>query len=66
MAAGIDGSEDRLPDICFQRPEVFPEDAKHLTREDFNQLIKDYYEFRGWNEQGQPTPEKLVELGITF
>jgi aldehyde:ferredoxin oxidoreductase len=64
LRAGIDGSEDRLPDICFQRPEVFPEDAKHLTREDFSQLLKDYYEVRGWTAQGEPTSEKLEELGI--
>jgi aldehyde:ferredoxin oxidoreductase len=64
MSAGIDGSEDRLPDICFERPEVFPEDAKHLTHEDFTTLMRDYYEYRGWDSQGRPTAERLQELGI--
>jgi aldehyde:ferredoxin oxidoreductase len=64
MSAGIDGSEDKLPDICFERPEVFPEDAKHLTHEDFATLMRDYYEYRGWDTQGRPTPERLQDLGI--
>ena len=64
MAAGIDGSEDRLPDICFEVPGDFPEDAKPLTREDFATLLRDYYSARGWDEQGCPTPERLVALGL--
>jgi aldehyde:ferredoxin oxidoreductase len=64
LSAGIDGSQDRLPEICFKRPEFFPEDAKHLTHEDFDYLLKDYYQIRGWAEDGKPTTEKLQELGI--
>ena len=64
MAAGIDGSEDRLPDICFEVPEDFPEDARPLTREDFATLLRDYYGARGWDEQGRPTPERLAALGL--
>jgi len=64
MAAGLDGSEDRLPDICFQVPEDFPADAKPLTREDFATLLADYYAVRGWNDQGRPTPERLAALGL--
>jgi aldehyde:ferredoxin oxidoreductase len=64
MAAGIDGSEDRLPDICFERPKDFPDGAKPLTREDFATLLRDYYSARGWDEQGRPTPERLAGLGL--
>lgn len=28
------------------------------------QLLSDYYEYRGWDEIGIPTPEKLEELGL--
>jgi aldehyde:ferredoxin oxidoreductase len=28
------------------------------------ELLYDYYKFRGWNEEGIPTPEKLKELGL--
>jgi aldehyde:ferredoxin oxidoreductase len=64
LAAGIDGSEDRLPGICFEVPEGFPEEAKPLTREDFDKLLSDYYAVRGWDEQGRPTPERLEALGL--
>ena len=64
LAAGIDGSEDRLPDICFEVPGDFPEDSKPLTREDFATLLRDYYGARGWDEQGRPTPERLAALGL--
>jgi aldehyde:ferredoxin oxidoreductase len=64
MAAGIDGDEDRLPDICFEVPADFPEDAKPLTREDFATLLRDYYAARGWDERGRPTPERLAALGL--
>ena len=64
LAAGVDGSQDRLPDICFEVPEDFPEDAKPLTREDFATLLSDYYRTRGWDNQGRPTPERLSALGL--
>jgi len=64
MAAGLDGAEDRLPDICFEVPDDFPEDAKPLTREDFDTLLDDYYTARGWDGQGRPTPERLALLGL--
>jgi aldehyde:ferredoxin oxidoreductase len=64
LEAGIDGSEDRLPDICFEVPEDFPPEAKPLTREDFATLLSDYYAVRGWDDQGRPTPERLAALGL--
>lgn len=64
LASGIDGSEDRLPDICFEVPEDFPADAKPLTREDFATLMRDYYAVRGWDDQGRPSPERLAALGL--
>jgi aldehyde:ferredoxin oxidoreductase len=27
-------------------------------------LLADYYEYRGWSEEGLPTPEKLRQLGL--
>lgn len=28
------------------------------------QLLADYYQYRGWSEEGIPNPEKLAELGL--
>ena len=64
LAAGVEGDQDRLPNICFEVPEDFPPEAKPLTREDFATLLRDYYATRGWNEQGRPTPERLAALGL--
>jgi aldehyde:ferredoxin oxidoreductase len=27
-------------------------------------MLDEYYELRGWNKDGVPTPEKLIELGL--
>jgi aldehyde:ferredoxin oxidoreductase len=64
LQAGIDGSEDRLPDICFEVPDDFPPEAKPLTREDFATLLSNYYTVRGWDDEGRPTPERLAALGL--
>jgi aldehyde:ferredoxin oxidoreductase len=64
LSAGIDSGQDRLPDICFELPDDFPQDAKPLTREDLATLLSDYYAVRGWDEQGRPTPERLATLGL--
>jgi aldehyde:ferredoxin oxidoreductase len=64
LSAGIDGSQDRLPDICFETPIDFPSDAKPLTREDFATLLSDYYVARGWDDEGHPTPGRLAALGL--
>ncbi len=64
MAAGIGGSEDRLPDICFQPIPDFPPEGKPLSREDFDRLLADYYQHRGWDSRGRPTAERLARLGL--
>jgi len=64
MDAGINGSEDKLPDICYEKPEDFPENIKNLTREDFALMLNEYYAVRGWDAQGRPTVERLTALGL--
>ncbi len=48
--------EDPLPDE--------PVKGRRLTREDLDYMLDDYYQIRGWDEQGVPTPKKLKELGL--
>ena len=64
LSAGIDGAEDRLPDLCFTVPQDMPADARPLTREDFARLMRDYYAVRGWDAAGRPTQERLLALGL--
>jgi aldehyde:ferredoxin oxidoreductase len=35
-----------------------------LTPEELRLMIDDYYEARGWTEDGLIPPEKLAELGL--
>jgi aldehyde:ferredoxin oxidoreductase len=35
-----------------------------LGKEDFDKLLDTYYELRGWDRNGIPTPEKLKSLGL--
>jgi aldehyde:ferredoxin oxidoreductase len=30
----------------------------------FGENLNEYYQYRGWTEDGIPTPEKLSELGL--
>jgi aldehyde:ferredoxin oxidoreductase len=39
--------------------------GRRLTRVDLNTMVDDYYDEKGWDvSKGQPTREKLVELGL--
>jgi aldehyde:ferredoxin oxidoreductase len=35
-----------------------------LSREDIDNLLSWYYEARGWNENGIPSRETLVKVGL--
>ncbi|MBI2626222.1 MAG: aldehyde ferredoxin oxidoreductase family protein [Candidatus Nealsonbacteria bacterium] len=43
-----------------------PTAGKMPTLETINRLLDDYYKLRGWDENGKPTKEKLIELNLEF
>jgi len=59
---GISRKDDTLPfrSLTFKRM------GKGLTPNlpPLGQMLSEYYEYRGWSEDGIPTPEKLRELGL--
>jgi len=59
---GISRKDDTLPfrSLTFKRM------GKGLTPNlpPLGQMLSEYYEHRGWSEEGIPTPEKLKELGL--
>ena len=65
IMAGFDRSEDTLPGRFYKEllKEGPPKD-KPMTKEAFDQAMDEYYAFRGWDDRGRPTVEKLRELGI--
>ena len=54
--AGFSRKDDRLPDRFFENGGI--------NRAEFERTLDEYYDFRGWDENGVPTQEKLKELGI--
>lgn len=57
--------DDMLPERVFEDP--VPEGSTkgvRLSREKFTEMLRTYYKKRGWDENGRPTREKLIELGL--
>jgi len=62
---GITAKDDWLPDRDFEDPvSVGAISAAKLDRNKFRDFLRLYYELRGWNKNGIPTQEKLVELEL--
>jgi aldehyde:ferredoxin oxidoreductase len=62
LRAGLSGADNRLPKRFLEEPA--PGGAGKGSVVDFEPMLKEYYEVRGWNENGVPTQEKLNELGL--
>ncbi len=58
---GFDGRDDNLPRRLLEEP--LPEGAAKGQIVELEEMKKEYYSLRGWDE-GVPTEEKLKELGI--
>jgi len=64
---GLTRADDWLVDRYFDEPTPIGlpvARGKSLDREKFKQLIDEYYELHGWDEQGVPRPETLKNLGL--
>jgi len=48
---GLTKEDDTLPRRFFEEP---IEGGRIIRREDFNRLLAEYYELRGWDERGKP------------
>ena len=48
---GLTQEDDTLPRRFFEEP---IEEGKILKREDFDRLLAEYYELRGWDRRGVP------------
>ena len=53
---GLTSEEDKLPKRFHK--EVLPETQKIITEEEMDQLLKDYYKIRGWDETGVPQEDE--------
>lgn len=62
IKAGLTVADDTLPKRLLEEP--LPEGPNKGQVHQLDKLLPAYYEARGWDAQGTPTPEKLEALGI--
>ncbi|AKB83792.1 aldehyde ferredoxin oxidoreductase [Methanosarcina barkeri 3] len=62
--AGFTRKDDTLPERLFENNGE--NEGYGIPRQEFEAALREYYHYRGWNEEGVPRPEKLKELGINF
>lgn len=59
-------ADDQLPArIINEAPKDGPAAGKAIGYEAFNRMLSEYYDLRGWDDQGIPKPETLRNLGLT-
>jgi aldehyde:ferredoxin oxidoreductase len=66
LREGLTRKDDTLPYKVMHEPipDEGPSKGALVSQEELDLLLDDYYESRGWNREGVPTPEKLKELGM--
>jgi aldehyde:ferredoxin oxidoreductase len=58
-------AHDVLPERFFaEEHEAGLFSGRRMSRADFNRWLDTYYEIRGWDRDGRPTPKKLAALGL--
>lgn len=62
LKAGITAKDDVLPKRMLEEPMLKGEAEGQVVR--LAEMLPEYYKARGWDENGIPTPEKLVQLGL--
>jgi len=62
LEAGFTKADDKLPDRLLKEP-MPSGPAKGLVTQ-LDTMLKEYYQIRGWDEEGVPTDEKLKILAI--
>jgi aldehyde:ferredoxin oxidoreductase len=62
IGAGFSGKDDTLPRRMLEEP--MPEGPAQGQVCKLSEMLPEYYALRGWNDQGVPTEEKRVSLGL--
>ena len=62
IEAGFSGTDDTLPRRMLEEP--MPEGPARGQVCKLKEMLPEYYTIRGWNDQGIPTEEKRVSLGL--
>jgi aldehyde:ferredoxin oxidoreductase len=67
LREGLVKSHDKLPERFSQVPlgDGGGSDGETVSKQDMDHMVKAYYQFRGWTEDGVPTQETLTRLDLT-
>lgn len=66
LESGFKNKKDTLPyRVLHEKSSVGPSQGKGMTAEDLDVMLKEYYKYVGWDENGVPTPETIARLGLT-
>jgi len=65
---GFRREDDQLPDRFFEEPlTIGDKKGAVLEKDEFNKMLNDYYESRGWDPKtSKPENSKLENLGLSF
>ena len=64
LKAGLTAEDDTLPKRILEEPCLKGAAEGQVIRLD--EMLPEYYQLRGWDESGIPTPDKLNELGLVW
>ncbi|MCD4729402.1 MAG: aldehyde ferredoxin oxidoreductase family protein [Bacteroidales bacterium] len=64
LREGKSRKDDTLPDRVLNQP--FSSGLSKGHKIEFDELLDEYYQVRGWTKDGIPSAEKLQELGLTY
>ncbi len=62
LAAGITAKDDTLPKRILEEPVLSGTAEGQVNR--LGEMLPEYYQLRGWSEEGVPAQRKLEELGL--
>ena len=62
---GMGRKDDTLPKSYFVEKET-PWGPEGMSEAKFQVMLDEYYQFRGWDQEGIPTKQKLEELGLSY
>ena len=63
LQAGLSGADDTLPPRLLETPA--PSGVAKGRVAELNVMLPEYYQLRGWDEQGRPTGQTLSRLGLS-
>ena len=61
---GLRRKDDSLPSRFFEEVPDGPGAGERIDPAKFQEMLDEYYEFRGWDREGIPTAKKLEELNL--